>query len=386
MNSQRRLLTFGAIGALCWSLVVASPQPANAGPESIESVKKEYEDAIKAWSADRRAAYDEFQKKGIGATFKFDKPAPAALFSPRFLAIAEQNPDSPAAIEALKWALQTSAGPRPDQPLATRARAIKILHDQYVTKPQIKALLRVVAQYDDDDANKLVADVIAHNPDREIQAAAYKSQISYLETVAQFVENVKDPRRIGMIERSQGKDYVKKRLARAETAKAELEILTKTLREKYSDVFPDLSIGQPMPALASEGLDGKTVSSADLKGKVVVFDIWATWCGPCRAMIPHEREMVERLKDKPFALVSVSFDADKKTLVDFLAKEKMPWTHWWNGAEGKLMDLLNIEHFPTIFVVDPKGVIRYKEIRGEELEKAVDKLLDEIKTGATHAA
>ncbi len=87
--------------------------------------------------------------------------------------------------------------------------------------------------------------------------------------------------------------------------------------------------------------------------------------------------MVERLKDKPFALVSISFDAEKKTLTDFLAKEKMPWTHWWNGAEGKLMDTLNIEHYPTIFVVDPAGVIRFKEIRGEELEKAVNVLLAE---------
>ena len=92
-------------------------------------------------------------------------------------------------------------------------------------------------------------------------------------------------------------------------------------------------------------------------------------------MIPHEREMVERLKDKPFALVSISVDDEKKTLADFLAKEKMPWTHWWNGAEGKLIDTLNIQHYPTIFVLDAKGVIRYKEIRGEELEKAVNTLL-----------
>ena len=65
-----------------------------------------------------------------------------------------------------------------------------------------------------------------------------------------------------------------------------------------------------------------------------MLDIWATWCGPCKAMIPHEREMVERLKDKPFALVSISADEKKKTLTDFLAKDTMPWTHWWNGSGG----------------------------------------------------
>jgi Thioredoxin-like len=102
-------------------------------------------------------------------------------------------------------------------------------------------------------------------------------------------------------------------------------------------------------------------------------------------MIPHQRQMVARLKYKPFALVSVSCDEQKKTLVDFLAKEPMPWNHWWNGygKDGKLMDTLNIQHFPTIFVIDPGGVIRYKEIHGEELEKAVNTLLGAAQTKPT---
>ena len=93
-------------------------------------------------------------------------------------------------------------------------------------------------------------------------------------------------------------------------------------------------------------------------------------------MIPHEREMVERLKDKPFALVSISADEKKETLTDFLAKEKMPWTHWWNGSEGGDHRGLGRAGFPTIYVLDAQGVIRHKDLRGEELEKAVNALLD----------
>ncbi len=114
------------------------------------------------------------------------------------------------------------------------------------------------------------------------------------------------------------------------------------------------------------------------KGKVVVLDIWATWCDPCKAMIPHEREMVERLKDKPFALVSISADEKKETFKEFLSKEKMPWTHWWNGSQGGVIDDWNIQYFPTIYVIDSEGVIRHKDLRDEKLEAAVNELLKEM--------
>jgi thiol-disulfide isomerase/thioredoxin len=139
-----------------------------------------------------------------------------------------------------------------------------------------------------------------------------------------------------------------------------------------------LTVGKTLPDEAAEDLAGKPVKISDYRGKVVVLDVWATWCLPCRAMIPYERDMVKTLKDKPFALISLSADAKKETLTKFLDDEPMPWTHWWNGgATGGPVDAYRVRTFPGVFVLDGKGVIRFKHLRGPELEKAVEKLLAE---------
>jgi thiol-disulfide isomerase/thioredoxin len=150
------------------------------------------------------------------------------------------------------------------------------------------------------------------------------------------------------------------------------------LAKNHLHEIRELGIGKPAPALASVDLDGKHVKLADLKGKVVVLDIWATWCGPCCAMIPHERELVKRLAGKPFVLVSISVDEDRETLTDFLKKQPMPWTHWFNGPDGQIIVDLNVCSYPTVYVLDDKSVIRFKDVRGETLDRAVDTLLDEV--------
>jgi thiol-disulfide isomerase/thioredoxin len=150
------------------------------------------------------------------------------------------------------------------------------------------------------------------------------------------------------------------------------------MAEKTLFTVRNLGIGKTAPEVVSKDLDGKETKLSSYKGKVVVLDIWATWCGPCRAMIPHERDMVEKLKDKPFTFISISADDEVKTLKEFLEKEKMPWVHWWEGRhEGGILNDWNVQFFPTVYVLDAKGVIRFKNVRGKQLEDAVETLVKE---------
>src|SRR5256885_15773914 len=85
------------------------------------------------------------------------------------------------------------------------------------------------------------------------------------------------------------------------------------------------AVGVAAPVFEAQALDGTPVALMNLRGRVVVLDFWATWCGPCRAMIPHERELVKRLADKPFTFIGISADADAEQLKAFVRKSEMTW-------------------------------------------------------------
>lgn len=138
-----------------------------------------------------------------------------------------------------------------------------------------------------------------------------------------------------------------------------------------------LEVGDLAPPLEGEDLEENVVKLSDHLGKVVVVDFWATWCGPCRQMIPHEKELVQRMEGRPFAFIGVSADRSKGDLKSFLRDSPLPWKNIYDGGRGPLVRKWQIEYFPSIFVIDAKGVIRYKDLRGAQLDRAVDKLVAE---------
>ena len=96
-------------------------------------------------------------------------------------------------------------------------------------------------------------------------------------------------------------------------------------------------------------------------------------------MYPHERSLVERMKDKPFALLGINSDP-KERLLETIKREKMTWRSWWDGGDtrGPIASKWNVRGWPTIYVLDAKGVIRYKNVRGKAMDEAVDTLLAEM--------
>src|SRR5947199_9585537 len=98
----------------------------------------------------------------------------------------------------------------------------------------------------------------------------------------------------------------------------------------------DIRIGNPAPAFNLQTLDGKTVTIESFKGKVVLIDFWATWCGPCRKALPELKDLRQRNAREPLVVVSVSADEDRKTAAEFARQNGMDWLQAWDG-QGKLM-------------------------------------------------
>jgi len=100
-------------------------------------------------------------------------------------------------------------------------------------------------------------------------------------------------------------------------------------------------------------------------------------------MYPHERSLVKRLAGQPFALLGINSDRDREALKKVMKKQGITWRSFWNGGgtQGPISSAWNVRAWPTIYVLDHKGVIRYKNVRGERMDEAVDTLLAEMKKG-----
>ncbi|WP_425613615.1 redoxin domain-containing protein [Anatilimnocola sp. NA78] len=144
--------------------------------------------------------------------------------------------------------------------------------------------------------------------------------------------------------------------------------------------IPNLLPGRPAPQFAGTDLNEAVVKLSDFRGKVVVLVYWGSWCGPCMAQVPHERELVERMNGKPFVLVGVNCGDTLEKARQTAEERRMSWISLWDGGtnDGPLQASYNVLHWPTVYVIDDKGTIQHIDIHGEQLDAAVDKLVSEI--------
>jgi peroxiredoxin len=145
----------------------------------------------------------------------------------------------------------------------------------------------------------------------------------------------------------------------------------------YVESLKKTAIGQPAPEISLPDPDGKIVTLSSFKGKYVLVDFWAKWCGPCRQENPNVVKAYNQFKGKDFDILGVSLDRTKDDWVRAIKEDGLAWTHVSDLKyfQSKAAQDYNITGIPFSVLVDPKGIIIAKNLRGAALQKKLAEVL-----------
>lgn len=135
--------------------------------------------------------------------------------------------------------------------------------------------------------------------------------------------------------------------------------------------------GKPAPELSLPDANGRMISLASFRGKYLLVDFWASWCGPCRLENPNVVKAHDKFKGKNFAILGVSLDKEKDPWQQAIREDKLDWTHvsdlkYWNS---KAVDVFKFEGIPFNVLIDPQGKVVGESLRGDQLENKLQEVL-----------
>ena len=329
----------------------------------------------------------------------------------RFMKLVADHPKDPDSVDALIWVCKFSPWP-PSLPQTFEGdEARRVLARDFIGEARIELALsgRFTTASGSDAAERLYRKALAESPHREVQARACFWLARYLKDQAEWVWGLHRPddgpnagpaaRRGAPGGEAMGAEALKRLRAKdPDKLRKEAESLFEKAVSRYGDVaaygycedlgkigeaatkelaaIGSLAVGAVAPDLEGEDSDGRRFKLSDYRGKVVLLTFSGEWCGPCRAVYPHEREIVQQFKDQAFTLLSVCTDKERDTVKKAIADRRITWRCWWDGGtEGPLCTAWHITSFPTVFVIDKGGVVRHKDIQGKELDDAIRSLI-----------
>jgi thiol-disulfide isomerase/thioredoxin len=350
--------------------------------DKLVTLQQDYQEAENAYNKATQLLPDtlEANSKLQELSKHFDKQQTGLFMAA--VELAKANPQSQIGFAALEWVLEMPSA----YYFPAGASALELVSRQYAANPKIGKGIAVLAYYfpwtstnfpSYQPAVDLLNAVADKNPDRTArgQAALGLACLAMREfQLAELDANLDADRLAAKAETAF--ETVLRNYANCPN----LRRVHYTLGDEAESALYELRhlrVGQVAPEIKGEDLDGTPLKLSDYRGKVFLLVFWASWCGPCVADVPHEKALVEHFKGRPFAVVGVNGDRSKPDAQKAVAEHEIPWRSFWDGDKGPNGPIAltwNVQGWPTVYVLDQKGVIRLKGVRGWQ-EAALEKLV-----------
>ena len=338
--------------------------------------KKQFYDELQSLAHEHKQLSEaEYGKKVSEANQKYNEYLRSA--ADQLIALIKSNRTDPDVLEGLILLQGDMSYSLSVDPLLAEI----VLNDQ-MKSPKMGRLCYQMCYYNNDKVAETILTAMAEkHPMREVRGqATYALGEYYRETARDDWGRPMTPEQTASLLANAAKkfDDVIKNFGdvKSPDGKENLSERAATALTRVKNI-PNLRVGKASPDVNGEDLDGLMIKLSDYRGKVVVLVYWGSWCGPCMAMVPHERELFERMKGRPFVLLGINCGDPREKAKETTRSKQMDWPSWWDGGstDGPIQSAYNVLHWPTVYVLDSRGTIRYMEVSGKELDSAVDELL-----------
>jgi hypothetical protein len=393
------------------------------GVEYDRLAKEQAKSADGAAKADDQLSDEQWLQQGRAAESR--SPDPDTQLLPQFLDFARSHPDSPLAFDALFFIIHRGGPQTGDvhgRPWQVKEQALDVVLQSQMDDPRVVFLLDTLGgSLPSEKTEAFLRQAFEKGATPTVRAAGGLGLANYFRTFSRAHERsrqIKDKAKLLNFERFWKlvvTPYLEGFPLDEHKNSAEIERLLTQVVADYGAVsasdwkragpasilVQDVPFSQPKtygdfaramlfelrfiapgkPAPDIEGVDayGKRFRLSDYQGKVVLLTFSANWCRPCVEMYPIERQIIERFREAPFALLSVSRDERVETLKSAIDSGKITWRCWWDGMEGPIQNAWNRPGAPTIFLLDHQHTFQNSGLSKlssyEEFEKAIDGLI-----------